>query len=516
MSWLIRRSISAGGTVSFAILLCASVAAADFVNVRASGPTPFAANCNGAAQSGTFYPNAEVEPYVSVNPQDQAHLVGVWQQDRWSNGGAQGLLTGVSRDGGNTWTRTYAHFTRCSGGNKRNGGDYERASDPWVSFAPDGTVFQIALSFDDSDGNQAVLVSRSRDGGSAWSEPSVLQRDTTFEVGLDKESITADPNNSRFVYAVWDRLEGLTNPFVPANFRGPIWFSRTTNGGASWEKARKIFDPGPDAQTIGSIIVVLPNGDLVNMFTLVLEAGSNPNSPLFVAVMRSSDRGEHWSKPTIVNSLGTVFITDPETGEDVRTGDVLPTIAVDPSSGALYIVWQDARFSGGKRDGIAFSRSDDGGRTWSHPLQINKAKNVQAFTASINVTDDGTIGVSYYDFRNDTPNRSTLLTSTWLLVSADGGRTWRESRVAAPFDMRTAPYAAGYFVGDYEGLSASLLPFFAKANSGNLANRTDIFAAPSEDEQGDTVGDNNNAQAGSGQKSTRERVKAHREVHSDR
>ena len=55
-----------------------------------------------------------------------------------------------------------------------------------------------------------------------------------------------------------------------------------------------------------------------------------------------------------------------------------------------------------------------------------------------------------------------------------------ETHVAGPFDMETAPNAGGLFVGDYEGLARagnSFVAFFAMANDGNLANRTDIFKA---------------------------------------
>jgi hypothetical protein len=45
-----------------------------------------------------------------------------------------------------------------------------------------------------------------------------------------------------------------------------------------------------------------------------------------------------------------------------------------------------------------------------------------------------------------------LLTDYWRIVSHNGGRTFRESHLAGPFDMRTAPNAAGFFLGDYEGL----------------------------------------------------------------
>ena len=45
--------------------------------------------------------------------------------------------------------------------------------------------------------------------------------------------------------------------------------------------------------------------------------------------------------------------------------------------------------------------------------------------------------------------------------------------------MRTAPFAEGFFVGDYEGLTSigrRFAPGFVTANSGNLANRTDLFS----------------------------------------
>jgi len=51
------------------------------------------------------------------------------------------------------------------------------------------------------------------------------------------------------------------------------------------------------------------------------------------------------------------------------------------------------------------------------------------------------------------------------------------------FDMTTAPDALGYFVGDYAALDFAaggsrpgFKPFHVRANSGNLANRTDVFA----------------------------------------
>ena len=87
--------------------------------IRVSHLSPFAAACDGVAVNGVLlYANAEVEPYVAVNPANAANLIGVWQQDRWSNGGAKGVLAASSFDGGRTWSPSMAAFSRCTGGTR--------------------------------------------------------------------------------------------------------------------------------------------------------------------------------------------------------------------------------------------------------------------------------------------------------------------------------------------------------------------------------------------------------------
>src|SRR5438552_6828968 len=92
-------------TTAFAAAVAAvlvGTAMAVGVAVTVSGPSPYA-SCSNAGQPGTNYVNAEVEPWVAANPANSSNLIGVWQQDRWSNGGAHGLVAGFSPDGGTTW-----------------------------------------------------------------------------------------------------------------------------------------------------------------------------------------------------------------------------------------------------------------------------------------------------------------------------------------------------------------------------------------------------------------------------
>lgn len=445
-----------------------------------SGPSPFA-NCT-AGSPGTNYPNAEVEPWVAVNPLNSKNIVGTWQQDRWSNGGAHGLVAGYSFDGGNTWTNVTLPFSVCAPG----GLPYERASDPWLSFGPDGTLYAVGLPFNQSNNNNGVSAATSSDGGKTWQNAQMLIADTSYQYGDDKESVTADPVHAGTAYAIWDRLispNGKPDAVYHAHaYGGPTWFSRTIDGGKTWSTATMLFDPGQNNQTIGNQIVIDPKTDtLYNFFNLIVSTTSNSVWPhgYNVAFQKSTDGGVTWSAPQLVAQLRTVGVTQPNTGAQVRTGDIIPEPAIDPATGTLYVVWQDSRWNGGQYDEVAMSKSTDGGATWSAPLHVNTPTGRAAFNPRLAVNSTGVVGVSYYDLRNTTTQTTTLPTDFWFTTSTDGGNTFtNETHVAGTFDMMTAPYASGYFVGDYDGLVTVGRNFdfvFGVANSGNTANPTDIL-----------------------------------------
>ena len=436
-----------------------------------SAASAFTAGCAGVPNPGTLYANAEVEPHIAVNPTNPNNLIGTWQQDRWSNGASQGIAVGVSFDAGATWATRALPVSRCGGGNAANGGDFERASDPWVTFSPNGVAYQLSLGVSGAEfqagASSAMLVSRSADGGRTWGNPLALIRDGA-QFFNDKNTITADPGDSRYVYAVWDRLT--------TDNRGPAFFARTIDGGATWEPARAIFDPGVGSQTIGNVIAALPDGTLINFFTQLTSAGGSTGK--FV-VMRSSDKGATWSPPITVASFLGIGTRDPETGNAIRDSAFLGQISVG-AQGQLYVVWQDARFSNGVRDAIAFSRSIDGGLTWTPPVRVNADANVQGLIPSVNARADGTIGVSYFDMRSNTAEPATLPVDYWLATSRDGVN-WSERRITAAFDLAAAPIARGYFLGDYMGLvsaGANFYPLYVRTNSGNPGNRNDVFMTP--------------------------------------
>jgi hypothetical protein len=477
--WRARPSRVFVGSVVLALIAAAPALAATSTPIPISGASPFTAGCSGHAEPGTNFRGTEVEPWISVNRASPDNLAAAWQQDRWDNGGSHGLVNGVSFDGGATWSTSYALFSRCAlraaGLNPDDpaqpGHLWDRATDPWVSFGPTGVLHQISDSFNVTgagfgDGS-AILYARSTNGGRSWDRPVVLRQDLNNTVLNDKESITADPNDERYVYAVWDRLEsppsgGKANPISTEHalgYRGPTWFARSTDGGLTWEPARIILDPGTINQTISNQIVAAPDGTLINAFDLIYNFKNKAGLRGYnIAVQRSGDKGQTWSPATVVAPQQDAPVTTPGDRQAVRTGDIIPDIAVDRSgtlrNGSLYLVWQEGRFKADGSAAVAFSRSTNGGRTWSTPVRVDDAGAAQAFTPSVDVDAAGRLAVTWYDFRNDTPDTSTALTDYWVRYSSNGGNTWTPSQRVTPssFDMKTAPVSRGFFLGDYEGL----------------------------------------------------------------
>jgi hypothetical protein len=444
-----------------------------------SGTSPYPFGCNEPAAGTSDFVGAEAEPYLAIDPADPHHLVAAWQQDRWKGGGANGTGSAVSFDGGRSWTRADPPLTFCSGGRSALGA-MARSSDPWVAILPTGPVLEIALAFDNvwSSPAVAIVVSRSIDGGLTWSAPATLEATDSSDLTLDKESLTADPTRPGSAYATWDRLSGRSGPTDQA--RGPAYLARTTDGGLTWEPPRMIHDPGPDAQTISNQILVLPDGTLVDLL-VILAQQSTASPSQRVAVLRSPDAGITWSAPITVADFTTVGTKDPVDGHPVRTGVVVPAAAVDPGSGALYAAWEDGRF-GGSVDAIAFSRSTDGGLTWSPTTRASGAASVAAFVPSLAVTGSGKVGLGYFDWRGDVTDLGPgLWTTHWLAVSADGGTTWTEAPDGGPFDLRRAPDVPGYFLGDYMGLVGGLDTFtslLVMTLPGTAGDRTNVFVAP--------------------------------------
>ena len=515
-----KRLLSVIALASTVILGITTTAfAAGPAPVKVSHGDPFAGCRLGANQFGAVnYRSAEVEPWIADNPARVDNLIGTWQQDRWSDGGAKGQVASWSFDGGRSWGQTPQPFTRCA---QRFYDSkvlqYERTSDPWVSIGPDGTAYAITLPFDGDFIRNGLGVAVSHDGGRTWVHQQdidpLVARPDTFDPSDDKESVTADPVHAGWAYAVWDQLQDVFPPNCPTAARAliraghdrpgrltaraaataasgpapcaitaPTYFSRTRDGGKTWSKPAPIVATGPNEGTIGNAIVVnRQTGTLYDFFNLNNAAGENN-----IEMVVSTDRGANWSKPIYVQRLwtteekrlstcacGVVYPGDQSGTKALRTGDTIPAFAIDPNHGQLYVVWQDGRPNLFQNDMLFASSSIDGGLTWSVPKLVNPPNDKAAFTGAVTVNDRGQVGVLYYDFTPPLTSPDILLTDVWFTTASGPALDFGPRTLAGgPFNMEAAPIARGWFTGDYMGLAAKVPAL--------------------QDQSGDQGGDNNN------------------------
>jgi len=495
---MIPRALVLAVVLTFALAVSPAMAASALHQVTNAGNDPFAACAVNAG--GINYPRSEVEPFGAINPTNPGNIVTVFQQDRWSNGGAHGLAAGVSTNGGASWSVVPLPFSTCAAGTPADL-QYEAASDPWVSFGPGtaadptrgATAYTVSISFNESAGRNGNTVGAavSSDGGATWTHAQTMHADaqsgvpipvddTNFTFFHDKESVTADPGRPGWAYAVWDMLIGPnaneSSDLHSRSFTDDTLFARTTDFGATWSPVRvintSVHSTTNKNQTIGNIVVVDPRtGTLYNFFNQIFNTGSNTGGAHGdnAAFQKSTDKGLTWSAPQIISTMDDIGVADPNNLNPVtgkapapfRVGDGLPAPAIDPETGDLYVVWEDSRFSG--QDETAITRSTDGGATWSTPKRVSTPGG-PAFTPVVAVTDSGsagvggTVGVTYYQL-GATSSGSAPTTEFIKRFSgaAAGDSSSVDTGVAAtqvlgPFNMLDAPFARGYFTGDYEGL----------------------------------------------------------------
>jgi hypothetical protein len=436
---------------------------------RIAHDTQFPSGCVGSVYSPVLQRNALTEPHVAVDPSDARRVVVTWAQDTFSQ-----PAVAQSRDGGRSFnTKVLPKLTKCSGG------DTEFATDPWLSFGPDGGVYLAMFASDPTppvvtQPLSQLFVYRSPDRGASWPAPVVAQgRDGTF---WDKPSITADPGKPGTAYLVSSRRLP-----EPGGGTGLQYFQKTTDFGRSWSSPSLMYLPGPQRNASASIVRVLRDGTLLDTFAVADHSfnATSDNSVIHVMSQRSTDGGAHWAAPVDIASWQSAEPQDPDRPESPQgeylDANPLPSMTVD-RAGTAYLVWARIE-AGSKSPPIELARSRDGGRSWSKPTAVVDPGK-QVFLPTIAAAPDGTLGLTWYDTRTDVSGDGKFTADYLFAASRDGGRTWPHQRIAGPFDMEQAAPRLGHpFVGDYFGLDSAPGVFLSAFVVPGPQNRSDIFFA---------------------------------------
>ena len=415
----------------------------------------------GSADFADAYDNTEVEPQVAVDPTNPSEITGVSQQDRWPDGGARGLTSWMSGNGGGSWSQLPdVPWAACQAGPQRFG----RVTDPWISYDKAGNLYFIGQPID-SAALGISAISATTWNGTNWRAPQLLIEDVGDRFfSNDKVSVTGDPTRAGYAYATWLRFAHPSDGSSTENadfhsfaFRGYPMIARTTNAGASWSRAVPMRNSNTYLQ--GNQIAVGPDGTLYDVAANLFTGAVAGEHAVFMSVMRSNDAGRHWSAPVKIAPIHFAQLFVPDDNFPIRAEDYLPDIAIDPSNGDIYVVWADGLGTAINR--VVMAKSTDGGRHWSGPTVVaTGGPNVQSYNHAIEVTEDGTVVLTYWDDRNNVLGDDVATTDIWLRHSHDGTLTWEpEQHLHGPFDQYTAPISffapddpRGLFLGDYMGL----------------------------------------------------------------
>jgi hypothetical protein len=336
-----------------------------------------------------------------------------------------------------------------------NGTTFGITFDPAIDFDKNGNYY---FSFGGAPLNKnypnSIGVSKSVDGIN-WSTPIAV----TFNNGKnfdDKYYLAVDRSPSAFanrVYVSWDR--NSDNNQI-------LYISYSADSGASWSAPIKVNDgTSKFERVIGAYPAVDHN-------TGVVYDSWHDYARNIIYVDKSTDGGLTWGSDVAAAATHAGFGTDIGCVGGRAQGPA-HALKVGPS-GTLYLVYADPVTSGRNSRGfdILFTKSTNGGATWSTPVVLNDdiglANNTgDQFHPTVSVESNGSGGdqitVSFYDRRDD-PN--DCLAYVYATQSTDNGATWsaniKVTTVQSNFDGNpNGP-------GDYSSsapFSGAVWPFFS-------------------------------------------------------
>src|SRR6266568_900845 len=267
--------------------------------------------------------------------------------------------TYFSNDGGKTWCCASAldgtsQGTLIPGVTHLSGGTYDAGGDPALAFDSRGNIYYAGFGFDRTSPPNTVAVNRGTFGGSGnltWGPPTFINPTTSPATLNDKEWIAADAHSSSpfrdRVYVTWTRY--IFNAHNGNFVQSPIDFAFSTNGGKTFSSPQLIS--GNVLYSQGSRPVVGPDGTLYVFW----------------------DGATTWSKPVEVSPLAEISTP----ADTVFRVNSFPAADVAPN-GDLYAAWSTQVSDGsGGHSAAVYSKSTDGGATWSTPALIFPALDAQ-------------------------------------------------------------------------------------------------------------------------------------------
>ncbi|HEX7182259.1 MAG TPA: sialidase family protein [Thermoanaerobaculia bacterium] len=416
------------------------------------------AGTNQRISGAAFNPRSESD--IRVNYWEPQRIVAA--SNNIQSSGA--LAVFYSDDGGASWRQTLLPLVQNA----------QFHSDPAVDWTSDGTAWAVAIGIDPGERTLRLQAFQSADGGATWTFDQTISGEHRL---ADKQLIWTDHSNGSphkdNLYVIWHN--------------GPsVYVNRRVAATSAWEEPRQISGVETRGTGIGSDV---KTNNLGHVFAFWPDTGSRN---IFFA--KSIDGGASWARPSILGrTWGSFDLQIPAQGR--RQALIYVTGGAfyrGPRKNMVYAAWTDLSGIQGCRTPlneprldvnhpcqtrIFFSRSTNGGRTWSAPRAINNAgtRNDQFNPWLVVDETSGALAIIYYD----TVTEARVRTNVWAQASIDDGATW-----SAPFRVTTQSSLATGFssdpnqYGDYNGLSGIAGTFFPSWTDRRAEGREQIWTAP--------------------------------------
>ena len=429
-------------------------AAALSQNISASSPQPsthFGGGNGNIRVNQDLSLRRQAEEVIAVNPTNTKNLI-AGQND--SRIGFNKCGYDYSFDGGKTWGDLIPPFYDFLNG---DGVVFDACSDPTATFDSQGNAYVGGVLFEINYADSAFVVAKSNAGigGAFYHSPNsalsfqtyragplgIVANDNDPNIAHDKEFIVADANKNSpkrdNVYATWTRFDFGTGAGVGGH--SPIYFSQSTDGGATWSPGIEISgsnatyctdfsgeaDPSACDQDQGSHPIVGKDGTIYVAFGNGNTPNLGENQHMIVSCPASADCSQagSWTAPSKISDdigkqpVGPVAATGCPAGRQClppngyRMDDFVEgSISIDRDN-KLYSVWADFRNGAANcnpngpaatattpcDNDVFYSFSTNGGTTWSAAFKLTPPASAQWMPWSAVAPDGKTLWVAYYD-----------------------------------------------------------------------------------------------------------------------
>ena len=293
------------------------------------------------------------------------------------------------------------------------------AGDPVLAIdRASGTIYYVGTS--ERYYSRGVPFWKSLDRGASFSRCPTIQTNIT---GSDYPWIAVDDWPGTGQHDLYLVIGGsYTNSY------GPLWLTVSTDGsGTSWSTPTRIGSANAWMQqmVVGSDHVAYAawkNDISSTSFSLetcaVSNRGASVSTNRTICQLRTANHPVH-----LFRDNGS-----PDTNDWFKAY-VYPALGVNPSasrSNHLYVAYLDKSESTNDRADVFFTRSSDGGVTWTSPLRVNlDGTTNDQWMPSLAMRPDGNqLFVGWLDRRNDTNNSLIDVYGRWASIATNGTVTF--------------------------------------------------------------------------------------------